>query len=137
MLAAFLLGAAMVVIAARVHSRRRRVGPARELVEARELAARTIADVAEEARRRDAGDGRAITQAQAEWARSQALITSDSVIVALQGARALIRHAGAAEARALLDQVQAAAEANPEGVAGNYVAAARERFDELMRGNLQ
>jgi hypothetical protein len=42
---------------------------------------------------------RAIRDAQARWAREQPLITSESVIRVVQGARATIIHAGAAEAR--------------------------------------
>lgn len=75
--------------------------------------------------------------AQAEWARGQELITADSILTAVQGVRATITHAGAAEARAVLDSLQKEAADHPEGVPGHVVASARLRFDELMRANVQ
>jgi hypothetical protein len=97
----------------------------------------SCADVANEARFHYAGDGRAIRDAQARWAREQPLITSESVIRVVQGARAEIAHAGASEAREVLDELEHQAAAHPEGVPGYVVAAGRVRFDELMRGNIQ
>jgi hypothetical protein len=82
-------------------------------------------------------DGRAVRDAQAAWAREQELITSDSIIATVQGARATIIHAGAAEARAVLDDLQREAAAHPEGLPGPLVAHARLQFDEFMRRNIQ
>jgi hypothetical protein len=82
-------------------------------------------------------DGRAVRDAQAAWAREQELITSDSVIATVRGVRATITHVGAAEARAVLDDLQQQAADHPEGVPGYVVAAGRTRFDELMRRNVQ
>ncbi len=75
--------------------------------------------------------------AQAAWAREQERITSDSILKVVQGVRAMITHAGAAEARAVLDDLQREAAAHPEGLPGHVVASARIRFDELMRSNVQ
>jgi hypothetical protein len=82
-------------------------------------------------------DGRAVRDAQAAWAREQELITSDSIIATVQGVRATIIHVGAAEARAVLDDLQRQAIAHPEGVPGQVVANARLQFDEFMRRNVQ
>jgi hypothetical protein len=105
---------------------------ARELIESR------LATLSE--RIREGGgdlDGRVVRDAQAAWAREQELITSDSVIATVRGVRATITHVGAAEARAVLDDLQLQAIAHPEGVPGHVVANARLRFDEFMRYNLQ
>jgi hypothetical protein len=107
-------------------------------VSARELIASRLAILSE--RIREGGgdpDGRAVRDAQAAWAREQELITSDSVIATVRGVRATITHVGAAEARAVLDDLQQQAADHPEGVPGYVVAAGRMRFDELMRRHVQ
>jgi hypothetical protein len=78
-----------------------------------------------------------VRDAQARWAQEQELITSGSVIAVIQGVRATITHAGAEDARSVLDDLQRQASAHPEGVPGHVVANARLQFDELMRANLQ
>jgi hypothetical protein len=115
-----------VMIAAYRIGWRRRVMPAevsaREIIAAREVG----------------GDpGPAVRDSQAAWLRDQELITADSVVSVVQLARGSITHAGAADARAVLDDLQRQAADHPEGVPGYVVAAGRVRFDELMRGNLQ
>ena len=96
-----------------------------------------VVDVADEARARDAGDGRAIRDAQAAWMREQASVTSESVVRTVQLARAEILRTGAPEARAVLDELEREAREHPEGLPGHVVAAVRMRFDELMRANIQ
>jgi hypothetical protein len=121
-----------VIIAAFRLVRRRKQVSAREIVESR------LSVIAE--RIREGGDDahcRAVRDAQAAWAREQELITSDSIIATVQGVRATIIHAGAAEARAVLDDLQLQAIAHPEGVPGHVVANARLQFDEFMRRNVQ
>ena len=130
--------AAMVCIS----RRRRPVRPvgkdaARE-VSARELIASRLAILSERMREGSGDpDGRAMRDAQAAWAREQERIASDSVVVVVQRLRAAIVHTGAAEARAVLDDLQQQAADHAEGVPGHVVAAHRVRFDELMRANLQ
>ena len=87
--------------------------------------------------RNDVEIGIAVRDTQARWLRNQELITSDSIIATVRGVRATITHAGAADARAVLDDLQRQASAHPEGVPGHVVANARLQFDELMRANLQ
>jgi hypothetical protein len=77
---------------------------------------------------------KAVTTAQAM---RDGRMAADSVVRAVQLARAEIAHAGAAEARAVLDDLEREARSHPDGVPGPIVAAARMRFDELMRANLQ
>jgi hypothetical protein len=135
----FLIALAAVVCISR---RRRPVRPVGEDAEpevsARELIASRLAILSE--RIREGGgdpDGRAVRDAQARWAQEQELITSGSVIAVIQGVRATITHVGAADARAVLDDLQRQASAHPEGVPGHVVANARLQFDELMRRNIQ
>lgn len=107
-------------------------------VSARELIASRLAVLSE--RIREGGgdpDGRTVRDAQARWMREQELITADSVVAVVQRARGEIVHAGAAEARAGLDDLEQQARVHPEGVPGHIVASARLRFDECMRSNLQ
>jgi hypothetical protein len=121
-----------VVIAAFRLGRRRRGRPVE--VSAREIIAARLSQI------REVGgepDGRAVAVDQAAWARRQELIAADSVIAVVQGARSTIVHAGAAEARAVLDDLQRVAAAHPEGLPGHIVANARLQFDELMRRNIQ
>jgi hypothetical protein len=118
-LAAALLGAILVRIVRRRRLRRMR-----------------LEDVSKVALVRGA-DGKAIAMAQAAWMREQGLLAAESVVHAVQLARTDIAHAGAPEARAVLDDLEREARAHPEGIPGHVVAAARMRFDELMRRNLQ
>jgi hypothetical protein len=120
---------AVIIVAFRLGRRRKQVS-AREVVESR------LSLIAERIRE-GGGDGIAVRDAQARWMQEQLLITSDSVITVVQGVRATITHAGAVEARALLDDLQQQAANHPEGVPGYLVAAGRVRFDELMRRNVQ
>jgi len=78
-----------------------------------------------------------VRDAQAAWARDQERIDAASVIAVVQGARSTIVHAGAAEARAVLDDLQRVAAAHPEGLPGHIVANARLKFDALMRKTIQ
>jgi hypothetical protein len=98
--------------------------------------AQTIADVADEVIARG-GDGKDVATAQAEWMRAQKLLESRGVVEAVRKALAEITHCGAAEARRVLDELQREADAHPEGAPGHMVAAARLRFDALMRANVQ
>ena len=75
--------------------------------------------------------------AEARRRREEGILDSRTVLVAVQHTRAEIAHAGASEARAVLDELEAQARTHPEGVPGHVVAAARVRFEELMRANLQ
>ena len=75
--------------------------------------------------------------AEARRRREEGILDSRTVLVAVQHARAEIAHAGASEARAVLDELEREARAHPAGLPGPVVAAARMRFDELMRTNLQ
>jgi hypothetical protein len=121
-----------VIIAAFRLMRRRKQVSAREIVENR------LSVIAE--RIREAGDDahcRAVRDAQAAWARDQERIDAASVIAVVQGARSTIVHAGAAEARAVLDDLQRVAAAHPEGLPGHIVADARLKFDALMRKTIQ
>jgi hypothetical protein len=79
----------------------------------------------------------AVRDFQAEWLRDRQLITSDSVLATVQVVRSTITAFGALEARAVLDDLDQLAKDRPEGVPGFMVAAARIRFDELMRRNIQ
>ena len=119
-LAAVLLGA----IVLRIARRRRRLRHVR------------IADVSNEARARGA-DGKAVAAAQAAWMREQGLLTADSVMTAVQRTRAEIVHAGASQARAVLDDLERVAVESPNGVPVQIVAHARLKFDALMRSNIQ
>jgi hypothetical protein len=79
-----------------------------------------------------------VRDSQAAWLRDQELITADSVVSVVQGARSQIVHCGAIEARGVLDDLQQlAANQSEGGVPGYLVAAGRVRFDELMRRNVQ
>jgi hypothetical protein len=138
--AIFFLAALVAIVC--ISRRRRFVRPVDEDVapeaSARELIASRLAIISE--RIRESGgdpDGRAMRDAQAAWAREQERITSDSVVVVVQRLRAAIVHTGAAEARAVLDELQRQAAAHPEGVPGYVVAIARLQFDGLMRRNVQ
>jgi hypothetical protein len=55
----------------------------------------------------------------------------------VQRARGAITHAGAEEARRVLDALEFQARVSPDGVPGELVANARLKFDELMRANIQ
>src|SRR6185312_14933235 len=77
--------------------------------------------------------GKAVATAQAM---RDGLLAAESVVRAVQLARTDIAHAGAPEARAVLDDLEREARAHPEGIPGHVVAAARLRFDDLMRRNL-
>jgi hypothetical protein len=96
-----------------------------------------LVDVANEARARGDADGRAIRDAQARWLRDRERITADSVLEAVQGIRTTIVHAGAVEARAVLDDLEQLAKDHPQGVPGHLIADARLQFDECMRRNIQ
>jgi hypothetical protein len=115
---------------------RRRRPPAPE-VSARELIASRLAEISECTRAAGDPDGTRLRDAQAAWARAQERITAESVLKVVQDIRGDITHCGAAEARAVLDDLQREAAAHPEGVPGPIVASARLRFDEIMRANLQ
>jgi hypothetical protein len=117
-----------VIIAAFRLMRRRKQVSAREIVAARLSQIREVGGEP---------DGRAVAVDQAAWARRQELIAADSVIAVVQGARSTIVHAGAAEARAVLDDLQRVAAAHPEGLPGHIVADARLKFDALMRKTIQ
>ena len=106
------------------------------IVRRRRLRRMRLEDVSKAALARGA-DGNAIAMAQAAWMREQGLLAAESVVHAVQLARTDIAHAGAPEARAVLDELEHEAREHPEGVSGSVVAAARMRFDELMRRNLQ
>ena len=67
----------------------------------------------------------------------EGLMTSESVMRTVQLARAEIAHAGASEARTVLDELEREAREHPDGVPGHVVAEARLRFDAIMRANLQ
>ncbi len=135
-----ILGVALVAVV--ISRRRRPVRPVGEdaapEVSAREHIASRLAILSELIREGAAEpDGRAVRDAQAAWAWEQERITADSVVAVVQGVRAAITHAGAADARAVLDALQQQAADHPEGVPGYAVAAGRVRFDELMRRNVQ
>jgi hypothetical protein len=107
-------------------------------VSARELIASRLAILSERMREGSGDpDGRAMRDAQAAWAREQERIASDRIVDVVQRLRAAIVHTGAAEARAVLDELQRQASAHPEGIPGHVVANVRLQFDELMRSNLQ
>jgi hypothetical protein len=72
-----------------------------------------------------------------DWCRRQQTIDSATLIDATQKIRGMITHAGAVEARAVLDGLEREAESHPQGVPGHIVADARMKFDQLMRANLQ
>jgi hypothetical protein len=134
---------AVIIVAFRLGRRRKQVS-AREIVESRlsVIAERIregggLAPKGAEPEVQDGDPGPAVRDAQAAWLWDQELITTDSVITVVQGVRATITHAGAVEARALLDDLQQQAANHPEGVPGYLVAAGRVRFDELMRRNIQ
>jgi hypothetical protein len=133
-----------VIIAAFRLVRRRKHVSAREIVESRlsVIAERNregggLAPKGAEPEVQGGDPGPAVRDAQAAWLWDQELITADSVIATAQKARAAITHAGAVEARALLDDLQQQAANHPEGVPGYLVAAGRVRFDELLRRNVQ
>jgi hypothetical protein len=92
-----------------------------------------LADVANEACA-SGSDGKAVTTGHAV---RDGRMAAESVVRAVQLARAEIAHAGAAEARAVLDELEHEAREHPEGLPGAVVAEARMRFDEIMRRNLQ
>jgi hypothetical protein len=126
-----------VVIAAFHLARRRRHRRLVDTASARELVETRLSTISERIREGGDPDDNRVRDAQAAWARDQERITADSVIAVVQRVRASIAHAGAAEARRVLDDLERQASDHPEGVPGPVVAAARLRFDELMRTNLQ
>ena len=129
--AAITILAVLIAVYRLVRRRRPERLSAREIIETR------LADISEWIRQDGDPDGTRVRDVQAAWARAQERITAESVVEAAQKTRAAITHAGAAEARAVLDDLQRQAVDHPEGIPGPVVAAARLQFDALMRSNVQ